>query len=60
VLGVSVTIPDWAQQKLDRIVDKYEHAEVTPITLKDLRGDLIKAGFSEFYPEALARLVENK
>jgi ABC-type cobalamin/Fe3+-siderophores transport system ATPase subunit len=57
VLGVSVSIPQWAQNRLEAIVDDFEHAEVTPETLNSLRLRLAEAGFSEYYPEALARLV---
>jgi hypothetical protein len=60
VLGVSVSIPDWAQDRLDAIVDDFEGADVTPETLNRLRTRLSDSGFSEFYPEALARLVGNR
>ncbi len=60
VLGVSVGIPDWAQVRLDGIVDRYEGVEIDVEALKTLRIDLASAGFSEFYPEALARLVEGR
>lgn len=60
VLGVSVSIPDWAQSRLDGIVRSYENIEIDTATLKALRIELTEAGFSEFYPEALAKLVEGR
>ncbi len=60
VLGVDVTIPDWAQSKLDAIVEKYGSSDVDKESLKELRSELANAGFSEFYPEALAKLVKDK
>lgn len=60
VLGVSVSIPDWAQGRLDAIVSKYQDANLDVSVLNTLRTDLKAAGFSEFYPEALAKLVEGK
>lgn len=60
VLGVSVSMPQWAQDKLEAIVDDFEDAEVNSETLNALRTRLAGSGFSEYYPEALARLVGNK
>ena len=57
VLGVSVSIPQWAQTKLNDIVEKYQDQDVSKTTLKSLRADLSESGFAEFYPEALSRLV---
>lgn len=60
VLGVSVAMPDWAAKRLDLIVSEFEEADVTSETLARLRSRLSEAGFSEFYPEALSRLVQDK
>lgn len=60
VLGVTVSMPEWAQHRLEAIVQEYENAEVTPETLNLLRARLAQAGFSEYYPEALARLVGDR
>lgn len=60
VLGVSVSIPEWAQHKLDAIVNQYNDSEMSNDTLNKLRGDLRTAGFSEFYPDALSKLVKDK
>ena len=60
VLGVSVSIPEWATRRLESIVAKFDGADVTPSTLNQLRAKLSEAGFTEYYPEALARLVQNK
>lgn len=60
VLGVSVSMPEWAAKRLEVIVAEFDGADVIPETLSQLRERLSKAGFSEYYPEALARLVRNK
>ncbi|TCP30712.1 AAA domain-containing protein [Sphingomonas sp. BK235] len=59
VLGVDVTLPQWAQGKLDAIVEKFGSTKLTKATLESLRADLAKAGFAEYYPQALAKLVKN-
>lgn len=60
VLGVSVSMPDWAATKLQAIVEEFSKTEIVPATLKHLRARLSEAGFSEYYPDALERLVRNK
>lgn len=60
VLGVSVSIPEWAAKRLEAIVTEFEGAEIAPETLSRLRAKLSDVGFSEYYPEALAHLVKNK
>lgn len=57
VLGVSVSIPEWAVKRLNHIIVEFEGAEVTKETLQRLRTRLADAGFSEYYPQALSRLV---
>ncbi|WP_165912224.1 AAA family ATPase [Novosphingobium sp. PhB165] len=57
VLGVNAGIPPWAQGRFEDIVKRYEAESVSRETLSRLRADLNSAGFSEFYPEALSRLV---
>ncbi len=60
VLGVSASIPDWATKRLEAVVAGFEGEEITPDTLRRLRVELSNAGFSDYYPEALAHLVRNK
>lgn len=60
VLGVSVSIPDWAQKKIDLIVEKYSDREINTASLSELRDELRLAGFTEFYPDALSKLVKEK
>lgn len=57
VLGVPVTLPEWAEQDIQRIAANYTLQEITPQTISNLRGDLDAAGLGEYYPEALRHLV---
>ena len=60
VLGVSVSMPQWAEDRLEAIVNEFEDAEITSASLLELRSRLASSGFSEYYPEAVARLVADK
>lgn len=58
VLGVPVTIPQWAQKKIDGIIETYKERAFSNETLNSLRSDLAKQGFGDLYPEALSQLVK--
>ena len=58
VLGVPITLPEWAESELRQIADQYEADELTPDGIKRLRADLSNAGLAEYYPDALQAIVE--
>lgn len=60
VLGVSVSMPEWAAKRLDDIVLEFQNVDISPESLNKLRNRLSDNGFSEYYPDALARLVSDK
>lgn len=59
VLGVSVTIPIWAERELDEISARFEASDVSQESLNILRSDLERAGLSQFFPEAVGRIVRD-
>ncbi|MBP8275494.1 MAG: AAA family ATPase [Propionivibrio sp.] len=59
VLGVSVTLPIWAERDLTQIASKFEKDELSETTINNLRADLKSAGLSEFLPEAMGRIVRD-
>lgn len=58
VLGVSVTIPTWAERDLRTITAKFEKAALSESAIDELRNDLQEAGLSEFLPEAIGRISQ--
>ncbi|EIN0047752.1 AAA family ATPase, partial [Salmonella enterica] len=60
VLGVSITIPQWAEDELDKICSKLTAENITENNLNELRTSLDQAGLGEFYPEALYHIVGGK
>ena len=58
VLGVSVTLPIWAEEELIRIVDKYSIATMTKETFGEMRNDLKSIGLESLMPEAISKLIE--
>lgn len=59
VLGVSVTIPIWAEKELDEISAKFEASNISQDSLNTLRSDLERAGLSQFFPEAVGRIARD-
>lgn len=58
VLGVSVTMPIWAEQKLRNIVDDFNKHSVDENAMIRLREELEAEGLSEFLPQAITRLLK--
>lgn len=57
VLGVPVTLPQWAEEDLQRICSNFTAQDVTVAGLALLRSELDQAGLGEFYPQALNNIV---
>ncbi|WP_420172617.1 AAA family ATPase, partial [Leclercia adecarboxylata] len=60
VLGVSITIPQWAEDELDKICSRISTQEINENSLNELRTSLDEAGLGDFYPEALYHIVGGK
>lgn len=60
VLGVSATIPEWVEEGLRVVVDRYRDRDINVETLKNLRRDLAELGYDELYPDALSTLTDGR
>lgn len=57
VLGVKATIPEWVEEHLAEIVQRYREVKITRESLTELRNELSALGYEVLYPEALAVLT---
>lgn len=57
VLGVPVTLPEWAEFDLSEIVSGIAKMGITEISLNLLRENLSNAGLGEYFPQALHELI---
>ena len=57
VLGVPVTLPEWAEEDLRGIANEFSGQEVTEEMLNRLRERLTLSGLSEYFPDALKVVV---
>jgi hypothetical protein len=57
VLGVPVTLPQWAEEELKQISERFSVAGLTENRIAELRGALADAGLEEYYSDALGRVI---
>ncbi len=60
VLGVSFTMPIWAEEKLNYIVNNYSKKDMTSDEFKNMRSELKEAGLEKLMPEAIYDLIEKE
>jgi len=59
VLGVSVTIPIWAEEKLKKILDKYLKTGLTEESFSQLREELTSIGLEKLVPTSIKNVLES-
>lgn len=57
VLGVPVTLPEWAELDLSAIAREISTLGINEISLNLLRERLAEAGLSEYFPQALHEII---
>ncbi len=59
VLGVSNTLPIWAQDKVNSIIEKYSGIGISENSIKGLRKEMSELGLEHLFPEAITTIVGN-
>ncbi|MBP9839268.1 MAG: AAA family ATPase [Proteobacteria bacterium] len=57
VLGIPVTLPEWAEGELYSIAKDFKIDEINTETINTLRSRLDEAGLGEYYPDALKQIA---
>lgn len=60
VLGVPVTLPEWAEEDLRNIASEFTVGSLTEQGIRALRERLDSVGLSEYYPDALQEIAGRK
>jgi AAA15 family ATPase/GTPase len=60
VLGIPVTLPEWAEAELRSIASNFKINEISQESIELLRSQLDAAGLGEYYPEALKQIAVQK
>lgn len=59
VLGIPVTMGDWVEEKLNKIVEKYSGMSVSKETISEMRAELEAVGLKDMIPEMIIKVLEN-
>ncbi len=57
VLGVPSTVPQWAQRKIDAILNQFTSVPLTQESLATLKSEMNTVGMGHFFPEVLAKVA---
>jgi hypothetical protein len=60
MLGVSITIPVWAEKKLNAIIGKYISQNAEDILFENMKKELEDSGLSSFFPESMANVLRGE
>ena len=60
VLGVSSTLPPWAEDQLMTVVNRFTEEPITEQTFSMLRSDMAQMGLEEYLPQALGKILDAK
>lgn len=58
VLGIDSTMPTWAIEALDSIIEKYSNLAFSKNNLGLLRDELSSIGLADYIPESIAQIAE--
>lgn len=58
VLGIDSTMPIWATEELENIIEKYSHRDFSKDNLEALRTELSSIGLADYIPESIAQVAE--
>jgi len=60
VLGVYSTLPVWAEERFDEIINRYLGISITPELLSRLRRELASSGLDVELPDAVDKVIESQ
>lgn len=58
VLGIQSTIPIWADNKLQSIIQKYSSSDINSDNITNLRNELTHEGFNNIIPQAIINYLK--
>ncbi|GAB2698708.1 hypothetical protein GCM10011495_32750 [Hymenobacter frigidus] len=59
VLGLEDTMPDWVDEEIKRIIDKYKSVEIGDAGISSFKQELASSGLGKYIPESLLKLLED-
>jgi len=60
VLGLDSSMPQWAEEELRQIIEKYQSMEITGDALDAMRSELKEIGLEDYIPKTIADVIGGK
>ena len=60
VLGVPITMPLWAEARIDEIVNKHAQLNLDEGNLREMLAELSQLGLEHLFPDAVSRVIEGR
>lgn len=60
VLGVPVTYPQWVEEQLESIAQRYSEVSLSPESLENLKEDMRKVGLDHLLPQSLDKILREE
>ncbi len=60
VLGIETTKPDWAEKKIDEIIEKFAKIGINKDNIVQFKSELKEVGLEKYIPTSVGNLIEKK
>lgn len=60
VLGIETTKPDWAEKKIDEIIEKFAKIGINKDNIAQFKSELKEVGLEKYIPTSVGNLIEKK
>lgn len=60
VLGIETTTPEWVDNRLDQVLNKYSSTGITPENIQRFKNELTEIGLDKYINQAVVELISRK
>jgi predicted ATPase len=60
VLGIETTTPEWVDDRLDQVLNKYSSTGITPENIQTFKNELTEIGLDKYINQAVVELISRK
>ena len=59
-LGIETTTPEWVDDRIDALLEKYASTGITPENIQTFKNELTEIGLSNYINQAVVELISRK
>lgn len=60
VLGIETTTPEWVDDRIDQVLNKYSSTGITPENIQTFKNELTEIGLDKYINQAVVELISRK